>query len=218
MDSLVPARQNAALTDLTREKTFSILILDSSGSMQRFGFTPIEVANKHVQALADANDGREYYFGLVTFANMAKVEIGLSPVADIIPLEIYHPSGGTRLWETVYSVIDRLLNFLSPFSLFDRQKIQIAISVITDGEDNMSDRERFPEILQRKAKEIQNLGWKLLCYGIGIDAEKTAKNMGFPLDPSLTVRIEPTHEGVRGTSIHMTQTIRGTWVPKNEPP
>lgn len=194
-----------------KKKTISIMILDKSSSMQIFGFAPVEAVNNHLRTLQEAHDDISRLFALVTFSDESRAEIALDLVEKIRPYEDYRPQGNTLLWETVHNVLDECLKRLNECPADIRDNSKLVIGVISDGQDNKSDTDRFPEILQRKAHKALDCGWELLTFGLGIKADKLAFEMGFPPDAKHAFSLKAEPQSLHKTSIHMTQTTHGCW-------
>lgn len=199
-----------------KKKTISIIILDKSSSMQRFGFAPVEAVNNHLRELQKVRDDIDRLFALVTFSDESRAEIALDLVEKIRPYEDYRPQGNTLLWETVHNVLDECLRRFEDCPADIRINSKMIIGVVSDGQDNRSDNNRFPEILQRKARKALDCGWELLTFGLGIKADKLAFEMGFPPDAKHAFSLKAEAQSLHETSLHMTQITKGLWVEREK--
>ncbi len=164
----------------TKKVTLTVMVLDKSGSMANFGTAPMDMVNEIISKLkAENNDQNEYYFGLVSFADMMKLEIPINKVDQIDPLLSYNPDGNTQLYKTARNVISSLLNLVHDLPEELQSNIKVVVGVVSDGMDNRSPRDRYPEKLQQTSKRALKHGFELLAYGIGIDATRLAYAMGF---------------------------------------
>lgn len=197
-----------------KKKTVSIMILDKSSSMLRFGFSPVEAVNDHLRELQKIHDDIDRLFALVTFSDESRVEVPLGIVENIPLYENYRPHGNTLLWKTVDNVLDECLKRFNECPPDIRVNSKIVIGVISDGQDNKSDTSRFPEALQRKSRKALDCGWELLTFGLGIRADKLAFEMGFPPDAKHAFSLKAKAQSLHKTSMHMTQTTKGCWVEK----
>ncbi|MCX6745370.1 MAG: VWA domain-containing protein [Candidatus Parcubacteria bacterium] len=194
------------------ESTLSIMIMDKSGSMKKFGKAPLKAINDHIKSLKAANDGRKHYCGIISFNDKAQVEKEVMDVSRMVPLFSYHPGNGTLLWETVDKTLRDLITLWLPYQ---SEKLKIVVGVISDGEDNHSDRHLYPKSLQTAARWAINHGWELLTFGIGINGRRLAAEMGFPMDSQHAFTMEANEQGLKDTSVTMTQTTLGGWQVKD---
>lgn len=196
-------------SDPEKESVISVLILDASISMKRFGKTPLETVNRYVHSLRTARDGRVYYFCHVSFSDTCVITTPLTFVDAVVPLTAYTPGDGTLLWETVDGVLADVLKYYKAIDTSKRLKMKIFINVITDGEDNLSSRISFPHLLWQKTAEARELGFELFVYGLGINAKSIADAMGFPSDGIHAITLEATESDMLKTSMHMTEKTTG---------
>ena len=82
VNQLVPMDVSGRMClDDGKPKTLSVMILDRSGSMAKYGDTPQKCVNDHLAAIKNPPDGREQFVTVITFADDAKIEIPVSPAA-----------------------------------------------------------------------------------------------------------------------------------------
>lgn len=207
--SLVPAAtlQQMYLAD-DKPKTLSILILDRSGSMLKYGDAPRACVNEHLEKIKNPPDGREQYCTVITFCDDATIEIPVTRADLIKPLEAYVADGHTLLWQTVH---ETLKLFCTMFKVKNPPNLKVFVGVISDGVDNRSDRNLYPQKTQKWAKRARELGFELFCYGIGVDGKMLARDMGFPDDDqhafTLVAAVESVRDSIASFTASSTSTI-----------
>ncbi len=184
--------------------TISILILDASNSMKRFGRAPEQAVNGHLDTLR-RDQSTEHATCLVTFSGDYRLEIPLTAIGELPPYSGYSTSRGTLLWRTGKRILQQMVESWDEMTLEQREKLRVVVAVMSDGEDTRSPRTVYPEALQGYASAGRRRGWKLLAIGIGVDGQKLANEMGF--DPDLAYTFKPTAEGIiEGTEIYSEHT------------
>lgn len=192
-------RELTAIDD--KPKTFSIMILDASGSMKVFGEVPQKCINEHLEALKNPPDGRKQYCTVVVFNDDYQAIIKPAPAEKVKPITNYCADGCTLLYETVYQA---LKSYRALYGIAQPENLKIFVGVFSDGQDNRSSADRQPKKLKKMATAVQALGWELFCYGIGIDGKKLAEDMGFPMDDDHCQTVVANDAGVRATTQHFT--------------
>jgi hypothetical protein len=171
----------------------SLLVLDCSTSMSRFGHAPEQAVNRYLDTVR-ADTAHHHVTGLVTFSEHFRTEIQPAPVHSIPRYKGYRTDAGTLLWRTVKRVLRGLSDSWDTLSPAERANLSIVVSVLSDGDDNLSDRRDYPSALQDYARRGRKHGWQLASFGIGIDGKRLAREMGF--DEELSQTVEPTEAGV----------------------
>jgi len=209
---LVILDQEGSVQLTLQNTTLSVMILDRSGSMAKFGKAPIQAVNSHLAGIKDAPPGSQQFCSVVSFADHMRVEIPLGHALQIRPMERFNAGGNTLLWETVDAVLGNLLSFIGKLDPQLQKRLKVTVGVISDGEDNRSSKRYYPERLRETSANAQAMGWELLVFGIGVDAESLARDMGFPTDKASAHTFEATEEGLAQSSVIMTQsTLGGGW-------
>ncbi len=208
---LISANAQKAIIEHDADKTLSILIVDRSGSMSRFGQTPLDCLNAHLQSLQNPPDKREQYCTIIYFADEAIVELPLTKVESNLQIERYEADGNTLLWETVYQTM-KLFRQLHQ-NMPGGDLLQVVVGVFSDGDDTRSDRQRQPQKLKRMAKKVTDFGWHLFSYGIGIDGQKLAEEMGFPSDADHAKTVEASLAGIEEVTRHFSLSTTTIGVP-----
>ena len=158
------------------------IVLDCSSSMRGFENHVIECVNSFLSELkADAHSS--YYVCAFGFDSQKRVMIPLTNVSKIDAFRKYTTQGMTRLWATVQEVLEYLQKCASVMKEDLEIDASIVLQVLTDGEDNQSNRDEsnlYPECLKNKVLEMQQHATGFHVYGFGNDATKIAQQMGFP--------------------------------------
>ncbi|HLD81887.1 MAG TPA: vWA domain-containing protein [Patescibacteria group bacterium] len=187
-----------------QEVTLSVLIIDRSGSMHDYQDSMKEAVNSHIQDLSRNMDGREYYCAVISFADEMRVDLPFFYVRTVPKFEVYHPDGLTLQYETVEKVISGILENFEKLSSTERNRFKIFFGVFTDGEDNQSDKNLYPEKLQSVSRRARELSCELLTFGFGVDAPYIAELMGFPTDEDHAVTVEKSTSGITQATRHYT--------------
>lgn len=139
-----------------------LLMLDASGSMKRLMVQALDAANEIIQTARNLAyeyaDKQEHRFTLVTF-NTSCVSY-IYKDADTLTIEelppsIYHPNGGTPLYDTIGQVLTLL-----EMNVADNDKV--LVKLITEGHDTASQEYTFPEITQMLTR-LRLKGWTIDC-------------------------------------------------------
>ncbi|MFA5186054.1 MAG: hypothetical protein WC551_06200 [Patescibacteria group bacterium] len=200
------------------EITIFGLLMDRSGSMQRYGDTPRAVINGHIGKLQlDANADGALGF-VVTFADDSRWDIPPQPLAAMPLMSSYQAEGNTKLYETVLKALRELMALKGKF-LAQGVKVNLILTVFTDGEDSYNIRSIIDELVQTSGLALEAQA-KLELIGIGHPAKAIARAMGFP--PQDAVQIEGSEEAMHRTMAGVTQrthiTMMGCSVPSTPAP
>jgi hypothetical protein len=191
----------------------SVIFLDRSGSMTKFIVTPPtpkDIVNKHLASLKERNDGWDYFVSVITFSDHYTVDIDLCPIKDAPELNTYSPNGKTLLFSTVYHGIETLLKQFKELTPKQHSRIRVLIGILSDGLDNKSSSQKYPQQLTAITAEVIKLGWDFLTFGIGINGATLAGVMGLPTDSDHAFSFEPTkHSLCRSQEIFTGATIIG---------
>lgn len=194
--------------------TMSIVVLDESGSMAKYGNAPTDAVNGYLRGLLDSPDPNQYFCAVVTFSDTMRVRIPLTLVTPDTRMTDYQPDGMTLLWGTVYQVLTSTLSWYRATPQIADRCPRVVIGVISDGDDNKSDQTRFPQAIREVVPQVLGLGWNLLTFGIGISGVRLAEEMGFPTDSSHAFDFAAAAASLDQTSIIMTETTLGGWKPR----
>ncbi len=178
------------------------LVMDRSGSMQRFGDAPEKAINDHIVSLqADPNAGNAIGF-VIAFADDVELPIPPQPLAGMPRLTGYSPTGSaTRLYGTVLTALKEMLELQSK-AQSKGADTGLILTVFTDGQDNASTEEERVELCELSGQALEK-GLDLLVVGIGTPGEDIALKMGFP--PKCAVTIEAQAAAIRETMVGVTR-------------
>lgn len=179
-------------------KTLSILILDASSSMRRYGAIPLESVKAHLRQIKNPPDGRKQYCAIVTFHYRPEVLVPVGSAESTAEITCYNTEVGTLLYETVWHVLIWLCEMKE---LNESPNLKIVIGVFSDGADGRSP-ESQPAWLKETARDARESGFLLFTYGIGIDAKELARDMGFPDDSDHAFTVNPSVGGIRRATEH----------------
>ncbi len=169
--------------------TLSVIVMDASTSMRRFGSTPVDSLHEYVRDLAAGPTAASIAAGVVTFSSEPRVCVPVTPVRAFPRPIDYVTSAGTRLYGATRDVLRALLASEAP------QVPNVIVAVFTDGEDNASS-ERTRIQLVELAGVAQRRGFTLLTFGIGVDGRRIAERMGFPFEREAARSAEATSESI----------------------
>jgi Mg-chelatase subunit ChlD len=152
-------------------------ILDRSGSMASMVEPAIAGFNTFLrdqqQAAGDAR------LTLVLFDNEYLVPCASLPVAEVVELDTttFVPRGSTALLDAIGRTIDELGARLAAIPEVDRPG-QVVVAILTDGEENSSQRFTWQDIAQKIGHQENHYAWQFLFLGANQDAIATAARMG----------------------------------------
>lgn len=155
------------------------VLVDRSGSMDHVADTVVEEINRLVATVAA--DDPSATVSLITFDTDEPFDV----VADRVPVGRfrrlrsgdYVPGGATPLLDALGATIGRATRHLHA----DRDgKRRVVLAVVTDGEENASERYRYRDIAG-KLQRRRSAGWELIYLGPG-DAFRDANQLGFRAD------------------------------------
>jgi len=155
--------------------TIALLVMDESGSMERFGAAPIQAIERLLAEQRASPFAATTAVGVMTFAETLRVRISIVGVRATSDLPHYEPDGRTKLFACLRDLIAPLRGLALPK--------EVVVATFTDGEDNRSSGESLLE-LRRHAADARADGWTFLTFGFGVDAAELARTMGFPDDPA----------------------------------
>ena len=207
--SHVKRGQDTARPDVPASLVIIEAVVDRSGSMASLGTVPatgvMDFIKQH-QTLARRNKTKTL-FTLTTFDDTAETPIDavdmrswLCPSPTALAQMVY-PRGLTRLIDTfmerLYALERRLTRFnrgLSPQVRALKPKVVAILLVITDGQDNMSERFTAAD-LNKRVKAAKRKGISVLFLGANQDAISTAATFGVAAGSALTFGATPQAAG-----------------------
>lgn len=169
--------------------TLAILVMDESGSMERYGDAPRRALNRYLQGLRESPVADHTAVMLATFSRSLRSDAGLLFAHEHPNFDAYLPDDQTRLYASVRDILRPLMAELKSGvrpphrhgarELRWHRRVDVLLAVYTDGEDNLSTRGDRVELTELAGRALKR-GWQLLTFGYGVDAKRIAKKMGFP--------------------------------------
>jgi len=157
-------------------KTELAFILDRSSSMESIRDAAIEGFNTFLrdQQAAPGN----IRLSLVFFDTVVETCLDSIPVAEAVALnrDTYVPSGCTALLDAIGDTIDRLGSRFAALPAAERPG-HVTIAILTDGEENSSQRFTWKDIAKRIKRQTEKYSWEFLFLGASADAIATAAKM-----------------------------------------
>ena len=160
-----------------KTKIYNVVILDQSSSMSCIkpgvisGFN--EVLSGIVEAQQKYADTQEHYVTLTVFDNVMSYLHNRVAVDIVAPLTdvTYRPNGCTALYDAMGQTLLELETH------FDKEEDAVAIvTVITDGEENVSRRFSGPQIYSI-VERLKEKGWTFAFMGTNQDVMAVAKSL-----------------------------------------
>lgn len=157
-----------------------VLILDESGSMSSVRDTTISAINEFVesQRINAKETGIKTYISLYKFdgENVNSVYSKLDAFeTPKLSRDNYIPNGGTNLMDAIGTVVSSINNSFSDIP--QNLRSSVIVTVVTDGEENMSRVYDNKDIKQMISK-CEDYNWGFLFLGAKVDAFASA-NFGF---------------------------------------
>lgn len=164
---------------IPNKRLFSVLVMDRSASMARFGQVPLRVINNHLERLRQSPFTNAQEVSVVLFDHATDTLVPMRPISKVGALPPYPLGSGTRLHGTVADVIERLIRIVLAEQ---SQGVHALASVVvfTDGEDRSKPAGKHLARLRRVGIEAQDLGFQLMAIGIGISGTRLAEELWFP--------------------------------------
>jgi uncharacterized protein YegL len=177
-------------------KSLLVLVVDSSGSMESLWGEVKSCVRHYIKDLRKAPGAEFALLTIVTFDEMAEVDLPPTIITKIERVELSTPSGHTRLYGTLVDVL-KPINQLVDEARAAKQELPVMLALFTDGEDNHSP-DSLPELRRLTGAARELGGIDLNLFGIGVDAKELARTIGFPEDSAISVAA--TAQGVRDAS------------------
>ncbi len=151
-------------------------ILDRSGSMQTMVEPAISGFNRLLREQQQAPGSAR--FTLVLFDDQYEVPFQSVPIAEVVELDTttFVPRGSTALLDAIGRTIDELGKKLQHTPEADRPQ-QVIVAILTDGEENASNRYSWQDIARRIRHQTEKYQWQFLFLGANQDAIATAGRM-----------------------------------------
>jgi|GEM_PF-1749108 len=201
-----PLSEADLITLLRDPTTMSFWIVDASGSMSRHGSAPQDAINFHFEQLKNPPDGSRQLGCVLSFAYVPKIEVPLIDAQRYVPMNTYSARGETLLYRTVDECLQSVLNLFHRVPQHLRHNLKIAVGVLSDGEDTISNvglhEPIFPEKVQATSRAALAAGFELHAYGLGINGVELARKLGFPTDDAHVRTLEATRASIHSATCH----------------
>lgn len=154
---------------LAKTKTSAVFLVDWSGSMQPFRSRVVRAFNR---VLTDQRS-----LGPISTVTWLFNTVRRLVETDWLDDRTYCPEGGTSLYDSLIDTIDDT----------KKQKPvgQVVVVIISDGEDNMSQRYSIDDCYERVTERLA-AGWRFIFIGANQNAVQIAETLGIPADCALT--------------------------------
>lgn len=165
---------------MKNKKTYYLMILDRSGSMQDCVQETINGFNEQIQMIRDLQlrfPEQEFQISLTTFNHELEHPFEMTNVNYVkeLSLHSYIPSGSTALLDAIGDAVSRLK--ASAMDEISRDEATAVVVILTDGHENAS-REFTHQQIGDLIKELEKTGsWSFSYLGATIDAVEVAEKM-----------------------------------------
>jgi Mg-chelatase subunit ChlD len=174
-----------------------VCIVDKSGSMETIktdaigGFNQFLKEQKEIPSPASMT--------IVLFDTAYEFLVEGKDIQAVEPLNerIYTPGGGTALLDAVGITIDKVVERLTGIP-DDQQPGKVLVAILTDGEENSSEKYKRQQIFDRIKKQT-DAGWRFLFLAANQDAFAEAGSIGIAMDS--TANFAATPDGILGAFV-----------------
>jgi uncharacterized protein YegL len=191
--------------------THIAFVLDRSGSMGAIREQAISGFNSFLQAQGQLEG--EARFTLVLFNGEVQRTCHNIPVTEMTPLDwqSFVPDGNTALDDAVGSTIDQLGSELTALPEEQRPG-KVVIAVLTDGEENASQRYTTADVKQRVEHQREQYGWEFVFLGASPETFAQAAARGNLAEDTLKFDANP-----EGMSLCMSEACEMVSVRRQRP-
>lgn len=168
-----------------KKSTDITIVLDRSGSMETIKKATITGFNSFISAQKEMGDNTKV--SLVQFDH----EYGVSYEAEDIKMvkkltkNSFEPRGATALLDAIGMTIKNTKRRIKLLADEDKPE-HVVIAIITDGEENSSDKYTRKEIFKMVAKRERKNGWEFVFIGSNQDAIAEGASFGIRTEKALT--------------------------------
>ena len=158
-----------------------IFVIDKSGSMSGLEADTIGGFNSMLEK--QRSETGVCHISTVFFSEKSQVIHDRQNIEKVEPLtrKNYVPGGCTALLDTLGDVINHTVNVQKVLAE-DEKAGNVVFVIITDGEENASQRFSSEKIKKMISFEKEKYGWEFIFLGANIDAIKTAQTYGISED------------------------------------
>lgn len=190
---------------MNNQLTEIAFILDRSGSMQSRVDFAIKGFNDFLREQGEVPG--QARFTLVLFDDQYDVACASVPVREVTDLDrrSFVPRGSTALLDAIGRTIDELGARLAAMPEAERPG-QVIVAILTDGEENSSERFSLAEISSRIAHQRDVYKWQFFFLGADQDAIAAAARLN--IDHGSVMRFSADHAGFQSSSKAMSRKMR----------
>lgn len=166
-------------------------ILDESGSMRSRALETITGFNNFLDE--QRSKGNEVNVSLVKFSSSVTTVFEgkeLALVKNISPAD-YAPGGQTSLLDAIGETIVSLEARTKSILLWDFRPCDIAVAIITDGQENNSTKWKVEEIVALIKEKREKFNWKFYFFGTNDGVSHYADTLGIPPQNVITFGEDP---------------------------
>jgi len=183
-----------------KQKTYHLMILDKSSSMNSVRDVTISGLNEQLASIRKAEedfDDQEQVVCFVTFNHEVDTnQLWNEKISDIedFTRDTYSPDGMTALYDAIGMGVNKLRNQISE-DLAER-KANVVVTIFTDGDENTSKEFQTASEVKTLTEEIQETGqWTVAFVGCGDEVFDVAQSMGISRGNTMSYE-----SGVEGTT------------------
>jgi Mg-chelatase subunit ChlD len=187
-----------------KQKTYHLMILDKSSSMNYVRAATISGLNEQLASIRKASedfDDQEQVVCFVTFSEeVDTTQLWNEKISDVedFTTETYRPDGWTALYDAIGMGVNKLRNQIAD-DLAER-KANVVVTIFTDGHENKSKEFQTAAEVRTLTEEIQETGqWTVAFIGCGDDVFDVAQSMGVQRGNTMSYSA-----GIEGTTRAMT--------------
>jgi uncharacterized protein YegL len=159
-------------------KVYNLIILDESGSMKSIHKPAVDGLNETLQSIQSAQEKheelQEHFVTIVFFnSNGIRTVVEDRPVGQVenLKMEAFRPNAGTPLYDAMGVTLSKLR-----YQLDEKERNQVLVTVITDGEENSSN-EYSGKMIKNLVRDLKALGWVFAYIGANQDVDAVADSM-----------------------------------------
>jgi len=166
-----------------RPKTYVVMLLDRSGSMDLMRKEAIDVYNEQIRTIKEMTDEHEVYMSLVTFSTVVDTPVIWNESVESLNEELdeksYKPDGMTALMDALGTTITRLDEEVK---VKEDDDTSFLIITISDGAENNSKTWNVGTKLADKIKELTDRGmWTFTYLGTNQDVALAGRRLNIPI-------------------------------------
>jgi uncharacterized protein YegL len=195
---------------MKNKKTYYLLILDRSGSMQDCAGETISGFNEQIQMISDLqkrHPEQEFRVSLTVFNHMVEHAFETVDIHHVKELSHhnYIPGGSTALLDAIGGSVIRLKHAIN--DEIERDEATAVVVILTDGYENASKEFSF-ERVSKMIKELEKSdSWTFSFLGTMYDSIETANKMNIRSENSVIYDKKFMHETYKNLATSMEEYI-----------